>query len=149
MKEFPGLRAFLWQRQLIWCWQRGALDFAAAGFRWPQSIQGITFYKITNVITISILRSKQFQVTSNTLYLPMLVSVQNRPCTVLTCFWHTRRTPQSLDRPTKDLSLVGCARLLIRCIRSYPPHSEARLPSATWGRPMPWWQTHLSRLLKV
>ena len=29
--------------------------------------------------------------------------------------------------------LVGCPRLLIQFIRSYPP-------SATWGRAMPWWQ---------
>jgi hypothetical protein len=34
--------------------------------------------------------------------------------------------------------LVGCPRMLIQYIRSY-------LPSATWGRAMPWWQgTHLT-----
>ena len=37
-------------------------------------------------------------------------------------------------------SHVGCPRLLIQCIRSYPPYLEAVSPSATWGRAMPWWQ---------
>jgi hypothetical protein len=36
--------------------------------------------------------------------------------------------------------LVGCLRLLIQNIRSYPPYLEAVPPSATWGRAMPWWQ---------
>jgi hypothetical protein len=36
--------------------------------------------------------------------------------------------------------LVGCPRLLIQYIRSYPPYLEADPPSATWGRTMPGWQ---------
>jgi hypothetical protein len=36
--------------------------------------------------------------------------------------------------------LVGCPRLLIQYIRSYPPYLQAVPPSATWGRAMPWWQ---------
>jgi hypothetical protein len=41
--------------------------------------------------------------------------------------------------------LVGCPWLLILYIRSYPPYPEDFLPSATWGRAMPWWQgTHLT-----
>jgi hypothetical protein len=41
--------------------------------------------------------------------------------------------------------LVGCQRLLIRYVRSYPPYPEDFPPSATWGRAMPWWQgTHLT-----
>jgi hypothetical protein len=35
---------------------------------------------------------------------------------------------------------VGCPRLLIQNIRSYPPYVQAVPPSATWGRAMPWWQ---------
>jgi hypothetical protein len=35
---------------------------------------------------------------------------------------------------------VGCTRLLIQNIRSYPPYLEAVPPSATWGRSMSWWQ---------
>jgi hypothetical protein len=34
--------------------------------------------------------------------------------------------------------LVGCPRLLIQYIRSYPPYLEDFPPSATWGRTMPW-----------
>jgi hypothetical protein len=33
---------------------------------------------------------------------------------------------------------VGCPRLLIQYIRSYPPYLEAPPPSATRGRAMPW-----------
>jgi hypothetical protein len=41
--------------------------------------------------------------------------------------------------------LVGCPRLLIQYIRSYPPYLEDFPPSATWGCAMPWWQgTHLT-----
>jgi hypothetical protein len=41
--------------------------------------------------------------------------------------------------------LVGCPRLLIQYIRSYPLYPEDFPPSATWGRAMPWWQgTHLT-----
>jgi hypothetical protein len=36
--------------------------------------------------------------------------------------------------------LVGCLRLLIQFIHSYPSILEAIPPSATWGRAMPWWQ---------
>ena len=36
--------------------------------------------------------------------------------------------------------LVGCPRLLIQYIRSYPPYLEAVPSSATWKRAMPWWQ---------
>jgi hypothetical protein len=36
--------------------------------------------------------------------------------------------------------LVGCPRLFIQYIRSYPPYLQAVPPSATWGRTMPWWQ---------
>ena len=36
--------------------------------------------------------------------------------------------------------LVGCPRLLLQHIRSYPPYLEAVSPSATWRRAMPWWQ---------
>ena len=36
--------------------------------------------------------------------------------------------------------IVGCPRLLIEYIRSYPPYLEAVPPHATWGRAMPWWQ---------
>ena len=37
-------------------------------------------------------------------------------------------------------SPVGCPRLFIQYIRSYPPYLEAVPPSATWGRAVPWWQ---------
>jgi hypothetical protein len=40
--------------------------------------------------------------------------------------------------------LVGCQRLLIQYIRSYPPYLEAVPPSSTWGRAMPWWQGHIT-----
>jgi hypothetical protein len=42
--------------------------------------------------------------------------------------------------------LVGCPRLLIQNILSYPPYLQAVPPTATWGRAMSWWQhwTHLS-----
>jgi hypothetical protein len=36
--------------------------------------------------------------------------------------------------------LVGCPRLLVQYIRSYPPYVEAVPPFATWGRAMPLWQ---------
>ena len=36
--------------------------------------------------------------------------------------------------------LVGCPRLLIQFIHSYPSILEAVPPSATWGRAIPWWQ---------
>jgi hypothetical protein len=36
--------------------------------------------------------------------------------------------------------LVGCPRLLIQYIRSYPSCLEAVAPSRTRGRAMPWWQ---------
>jgi hypothetical protein len=36
--------------------------------------------------------------------------------------------------------LVGCPRMLIQNIRSYPPYLEVVSPSATWWRAMPWWQ---------
>ena len=36
--------------------------------------------------------------------------------------------------------LVGCPRLLIQYIRTYPPYLEAVPPSANWGCAMPWWQ---------
>jgi len=39
--------------------------------------------------------------------------------------------------PAGGPPLVGCRRLLIQFIRSYPP-SEAVPLSATWGRAMPW-----------
>jgi hypothetical protein len=47
--------------------------------------------------------------------------------------------------------LVGCPRLLIQNIRSYPAYLEAVPPSATWGRAMPWWQhwTHISWLMHL
>jgi hypothetical protein len=48
---------------------------------------------------------------------------------------NTSPNPQSRRTP-----LVGCPRLLIQYIRSYPPHLEAVPPSATWGRAMPWCQ---------
>jgi len=37
-------------------------------------------------------------------------------------------------------SLLGCPRLLIQYIRSYPPYQEAVPPSTPWRRAMPWWQ---------
>jgi hypothetical protein len=37
-----------------------------------------------------------------------------------------------------NIPLVGCPRLLIQCIRSYPSYPQAFPPSATWGRAMPW-----------
>jgi hypothetical protein len=41
--------------------------------------------------------------------------------------------------------LVGCPRLLIQYIRSYPPYLEDFPTSATWGRATLWWQgTHLT-----
>jgi len=39
--------------------------------------------------------------------------------------------------------LVGCPRLVIQYIRSYPPYLDAVPPSATWGHAMPWWQDPL------
>jgi hypothetical protein len=58
--------------------------------------------------------------------------------TVRVCRPHAR--PQAGGPP-----LVGCQRLLIQYIRSYPPHPEDFPPSANWGRAMPWWQeTHLT-----
>jgi hypothetical protein len=46
----------------------------------------------------------------------------------------------------REPPLVGCPRMFIQYVRSYPPYMEAVSPSATWGRVMPWWQhwTHLS-----
>jgi hypothetical protein len=41
-------------------------------------------------------------------------------------------TPQAGGTP-----LVGCPRLPIKYIRSYPPYPDDFLPSATWGRAMP------------
>jgi hypothetical protein len=41
--------------------------------------------------------------------------------------------------------LVGCPRLLIQNIRSYPPYLQAVRPSATWGRAMLWWQGPIYR----
>ena len=35
---------------------------------------------------------------------------------------------------------VGCPRLLIQYIHSYPAYLEAVPPSAIWGRAMTWWQ---------
>ena len=39
--------------------------------------------------------------------------------------------------------LVGCPRLLIQYIRSYPLYAVP--PTATWGRAMPWWQVSIYR----
>ena len=55
-------------------------------------------------------------------------------------FWRwgvfsTTANPQAGGPP-----LIGCLRLLIQYIRSYPPYLEAVPPSATWGRSMLWWQ---------
>jgi hypothetical protein len=36
--------------------------------------------------------------------------------------------------------IVGCPRLLLQYVRSYPPYLQAVPPPATWGRAMPWWQ---------
>jgi hypothetical protein len=46
----------------------------------------------------------------------------------------------SLNPQAGGPPLVGCPRLLIQCIRSYPPYPKAVPPSATWGRAMPRWQ---------
>jgi hypothetical protein len=47
--------------------------------------------------------------------------------------------------PSWRTTPVGCPRLIIQYIRSYPPYPEDFPPSATWGRAMPWWQgTHLT-----
>jgi hypothetical protein len=46
-----------------------------------------------------------------------------------------RQTSQAGGPP-----LVGCPRLLIQCIRTYPPYPQAVPSSATWGRAMLWWQ---------
>jgi hypothetical protein len=42
--------------------------------------------------------------------------------------------------PSWGPPLVGCPRLLIQYISSYPPYPEDFPPSATWGRAMLWWQ---------
>ena len=47
----------------------------------------------------------------------------------------TSPNPQAVNPPH-----VGCPWLLIQCIRRYPPYLESVLPSATWGRAMPWWE---------
>jgi hypothetical protein len=47
----------------------------------------------------------------------------------------TSSNPQAGGPP-----LFGCPRLLIQCIRSYPPYPEAVPPSTTRGRAMPRWQ---------
>jgi hypothetical protein len=39
--------------------------------------------------------------------------------------------------------LVGCPRLLIQYIFSYPPYPQDFPPSAPWGCAMPWWQGRL------
>jgi hypothetical protein len=52
--------------------------------------------------------------------------------------------PQSGGPPT-----VGCPRLLIQYIRSYPPYLERCFLSATRGRAMPWWQWTYSTWLEL
>jgi hypothetical protein len=46
----------------------------------------------------------------------------------------------SLNPQAGGPPLVGCPRLLIQYIHSYPPYLQAVPPFATWGRAMPWWQ---------
>jgi hypothetical protein len=46
----------------------------------------------------------------------------------------------SADPQAGGPPLIGCSRLLIQFIRSYPPYLEAVPPSATWGCAMPWRQ---------
>ena len=36
--------------------------------------------------------------------------------------------------------LSSCLRLLIQCIRSYPPYPKAVRPSTNWGCLTPWWK---------
>ena len=59
--------------------------------------------------------------------------------TVRSC-WHVAQ-PKAGGPP-----LVGSPRLLVQCIRSFPPYLEAVPPAATWGRTMPLWQ-HWAHLL--
>jgi hypothetical protein len=47
----------------------------------------------------------------------------------------SRQTPQGGGPP-----LVGCPRLRIQYIRSYPLYLETVSPSTTWGLTMQWWQ---------
>jgi len=49
----------------------------------------------------------------------------------------------SPNSETGGRPFVGCPRLLIRCIHSYPPHPEA----ASSIRSMPWWQRPITVLL--
>jgi hypothetical protein len=46
----------------------------------------------------------------------------------------------SSNPPARGPPFVGCPRLHIQYIRSYPAYLEAVSPSTTWGRVMPWWQ---------
>ena len=41
--------------------------------------------------------------------------------------------------------LIGCPRLLIQYIRSYPPHLEDVPPARTWRSTMLWWLDHIYR----
>jgi hypothetical protein len=47
--------------------------------------------------------------------------------------------PRPTPPPAGGPPLVGCSRLFIQYIRSYPPYPQAVPPAATWGRAMPWW----------
>jgi len=54
--------------------------------------------------------------------------------------WRTAIT--SPNKQAGGPPLVGCPRLLIQCIRSYPPHPETVPPARTWRSAILWWLDH-------
>jgi hypothetical protein len=61
-------------------------------------------------------------------------------CFVTLYFLRWEGVSTSSNPKTGRQPLVGCPRLLIHCIRGYPPYLEAVPSSVTGGRAMLWWQ---------
>jgi hypothetical protein len=77
------------------------------------------------------------------------IFLYRRTCPVTRLLWLFRNMIKFLRWGVVSISpnpqagrppLIGCPRLLIQYILSYPPYLEAVPPSATWGLAMPWWQ---------
>jgi hypothetical protein len=104
-------------------------------------------YRIRNSLTPEPDRSSPFPLLR--LYrricpIPRPVCVIHRMFRLLRWGVITSPNPQASGPP-----LVGCPRLLIQYIRSYPTYLQALPPPATRGRAMPWWQTQLWHVFLV
>jgi hypothetical protein len=69
------------------------------------------------------------------------ISPRLRPCKMFSNTVKFLRVVSTSSNPIAvGPPFVRYPRLIIQYIRNYPPYLEAVLPSATWGRTMPWWQ---------